>query len=54
MKGSDITRLTEINLLAEAIAKVEAITFADNTQKDAFLIRAKAKLDELISEFVGN
>lgn len=54
MKGSDISRLTEINLLSEAISKVEAITFSDSTEKDAFLERAKRKLRELLTEFVGN
>lgn len=54
MKGSDISRLTEINLLSDAIAKVEALTFTDNTARDSFLERAKEKLQQLISEFVGN
>lgn len=54
MKGSELARLTEINMLAEAISKVETITFTDSTEKDAFLERAKNKLEKLLSEFVGN
>ena len=54
MKGSEQARLVEINMLAEAIQKVESITAAELTEKDAFLERARIKLNKLISEFVGD
>ena len=54
MKGSDISKLTEINLLADAINNTDAITFADNTEKDAFLVRAKLKLEKMLAEFTAN
>ncbi len=54
MKGSDISKLTEINLLAEAINNADSITFVDSTEKDAFLIRAKLKLEKMLAEFTAN
>jgi hypothetical protein len=54
MKGSEQARLVEINMLAEAIQKVDAITFDDPAEKTAYLERAKKKLEKLISEFVGD
>lgn len=54
MTGSDQARLMEINMLSEAIAKAEAIDFGDNAIRDAFVMRAKTKLQQLLSDFVGN
>ena len=54
MKGSEQARLVEINLLAEAITNVNAITFADDTEKTAFLVRAENKLRKFLSTFEGN
>lgn len=54
MKGSEQARLVEINMLAEAINQVETITLTNDTEKNAFLERAKNKLEQLLSEFVGN
>lgn len=54
MKGSDMARLSEINMLSEAITKVEVIDFDDaNAQRDSFLVAAKKNLNELLTMFDG-
>lgn len=53
MRGSDQARLMEINMLAEAITKVEVVDFGDNTRRDAFLVAAKKNLNELLTMFNG-
>lgn len=53
MKGQDQARLMEINMLSEAIKHAESITFDDSTIKDAFLVRAKDKLERLLAQFSG-
>lgn len=54
MTSSDISKLTEINLLAEAINSIETITFASSTEKDAFLARTTAKLEKMLAGFTAN
>ena len=53
MNGSDMASLSEINLLSEAIVKVEVMEFSDNSFRDAFITKAKKDLNKLLTMYNG-